>query len=133
MTDGGQSGSVPAIGQGDRWPTAVASLIVGVAFFSLWFWLLPQWLGFRAKWRMQHVGDGWPLFRRCLDLPRPYGVFGISDGQDGARQRPSFRRSDWSWWVYTAMCGIQCTLALQLDGLGFGSSSDTPTWWQSPP
>ena len=48
MTIGGQSGSVPAVGQGDRWPRAVASLIVGLAFFSLWFWLLPQWLGFRA-------------------------------------------------------------------------------------
>ena len=49
MTNGGQSGSVPAAGQGDRWPTAVASLIVGAAFFSLWFWLLPRWLGFRAE------------------------------------------------------------------------------------
>ena len=49
MTDGGHSGSVPAVEQGGRWPTAVASLIVGLAFFSLWFWLLPQWLGFRAE------------------------------------------------------------------------------------
>jgi len=37
--------------------TALASLAVGTAFFSLWFWLLPQWLGFRvetagaARWR----------------------------------------------------------------------------------
>jgi hypothetical protein len=46
MTDGGQSRSIPEAGQGDHWPTAVASLIVGLAFFSLWFWLLPQWLGF---------------------------------------------------------------------------------------
>lgn len=57
MTNGGQSGSLPAVGQRDRWPTAVASLIVGLTFFSLWFWLLPQWLGFRvetagaARWR----------------------------------------------------------------------------------
>jgi protein-S-isoprenylcysteine O-methyltransferase Ste14 len=39
-----------------RWPTAVASLAVGAAFFALWFWLLPSWLGFRTdlagmKWR----------------------------------------------------------------------------------
>jgi len=34
---------------GDRWPTALASLLVGAAFFSLWFWLLPQWLGFRVE------------------------------------------------------------------------------------
>ncbi len=41
----------------DRWLTAPASLAVGTAFFALWFWLLPQWLGFRldtagvARWR----------------------------------------------------------------------------------
>src|SRR6266566_4090082 len=37
--------------------TAVASLLVGAGFFSLWFWLLPGWLGFHvettgaARWR----------------------------------------------------------------------------------
>lgn len=42
---------------GDHWPVTVASLAVGCAFFSLWFWLLPSWLGFhvdaagRASWR----------------------------------------------------------------------------------
>jgi protein-S-isoprenylcysteine O-methyltransferase Ste14 len=36
---------------------ALASLAVGTAFFALWFWLLPSWLGFRvdisgaARWR----------------------------------------------------------------------------------
>jgi protein-S-isoprenylcysteine O-methyltransferase Ste14 len=41
----------------NSWPTAIASLAVGAAFFALWFWLLPQWLGFRvepagaARWR----------------------------------------------------------------------------------
>jgi protein-S-isoprenylcysteine O-methyltransferase Ste14 len=45
----GQSESVPAVAPGDRWPTAVASLAVGAAFFALWFWLLPQWLGFRVE------------------------------------------------------------------------------------
>src|SRR6202140_5517575 len=44
-----ESGSIPPVGHGDRWPTAVASLIVGGAFFSLWFWLLPRWLGFSAE------------------------------------------------------------------------------------
>jgi protein-S-isoprenylcysteine O-methyltransferase Ste14 len=40
-----------------RYATLVASLIVGGAFFALWFWLLPGWLGFRvetagaARWR----------------------------------------------------------------------------------
>ena len=39
------------------WPAALASLLVGAAFFSLWFWLLPPWLGFHvdmvsiARWR----------------------------------------------------------------------------------
>ncbi len=37
--------------------TTMASLVVGAAFFTLWFWLLPGWLGFRvetagaARWR----------------------------------------------------------------------------------
>jgi protein-S-isoprenylcysteine O-methyltransferase Ste14 len=47
----------PEVGQGHRWLTAGASLFVGAAFFGLWFWLLPQWLGFTvetagaARWR----------------------------------------------------------------------------------
>jgi len=42
---------------GAQWLTTIASLIVGSAFFALWFWLLPNWLGFRvdtgrtASWR----------------------------------------------------------------------------------
>lgn len=37
--------------------TTLAALLVGSAFFALWFWLLPGWLGFRvetagaARWR----------------------------------------------------------------------------------
>src|SRR5258708_33948379 len=42
-------GSIPPVAHGDRWLTTAASLIVGGAFFSLWFWLLPQWLGFSAE------------------------------------------------------------------------------------
>jgi protein-S-isoprenylcysteine O-methyltransferase Ste14 len=40
-----------------HWPTTLASLAVGTAFFALWFWLLPSWLGFQvdtlgaARWR----------------------------------------------------------------------------------
>jgi protein-S-isoprenylcysteine O-methyltransferase Ste14 len=38
------------------WLTTVASLLVGCAFFTLWFWLLPPWLGFQ----LDKVGDvGW--------------------------------------------------------------------------
>src|SRR5438874_7963087 len=40
-----------------NWATAGASLLVGAAFFALWFWLLPGWLGFHVastgagRWR----------------------------------------------------------------------------------
>jgi protein-S-isoprenylcysteine O-methyltransferase Ste14 len=50
-------GSPEHSAQTDRWPVAMVSLAVGTAFFALWFWLLPQWLGFRvetsgaARWR----------------------------------------------------------------------------------
>ena len=52
-----QSGNVPAVAHRDEWPTTIASLAVGAAFFGLWFWVLPPWLGFRvetagaANWR----------------------------------------------------------------------------------
>lgn len=52
-----QSGKIPVVAQGERLPTALASMAVGAAFFSLWFWLLPRWLGFSieiagaARWR----------------------------------------------------------------------------------
>lgn len=42
---------------GTLWLTTIASLTVGAAFFALWFWLLPGWLGFdvaavgAARWR----------------------------------------------------------------------------------
>jgi protein-S-isoprenylcysteine O-methyltransferase Ste14 len=48
MTDA-QPSTAPAPGNGNRSLTAIASLVVGAAFFALWFWLLPQWLGFRAE------------------------------------------------------------------------------------
>ena len=53
----GVAGIAGGPGRGERWPAAVASLTVGVAFFALWFWLLPSWLGFdvdtagAARWR----------------------------------------------------------------------------------
>jgi len=53
-----QSTRTPAAGHGYRWLTAAASLTVGAAFFGLWFWVLPGWLGFsvgmagvaRSRW-----------------------------------------------------------------------------------
>lgn len=43
------SGHFPINSHEQHWPTTVAALAVGTAFFSLWFWLLPQWLGFRVE------------------------------------------------------------------------------------
>ena len=43
------SGNIPINSHEQHWPTTVAALAVGTAFFSLWFWLLPQWLGFRVE------------------------------------------------------------------------------------
>jgi hypothetical protein len=46
-----------AAGRKEQWLSVFAALTVGAAFFSLWFWLLPGWLGFRveaagtARWR----------------------------------------------------------------------------------
>lgn len=49
--------SDPLGDSGGQWLTLLASLVVGGAFFALWFWLLPGWLGFSvatsggARWR----------------------------------------------------------------------------------
>ncbi len=53
----GQTGIARPTDHGQQWLTTIASLIVGSAFFALWFWLLPNWLGFHidtaraASWR----------------------------------------------------------------------------------
>jgi protein-S-isoprenylcysteine O-methyltransferase Ste14 len=74
MTDG-HSAKIPAVSQEHRWPTAIAALIVGTAFFSLWFWLLPRWLGFdveaarAARWRWIGVFPsvlGFAVALRCV-------------------------------------------------------------------
>ncbi len=52
-----QTATAPAEDRSGRWPTAIASLCVGIVFFTFWFWLLPAWLGFEvrltgvARWR----------------------------------------------------------------------------------
>ncbi|HXW92795.1 MAG TPA: isoprenylcysteine carboxylmethyltransferase family protein [Terriglobales bacterium] len=74
MTDG-HSGSAPSAGGEARCLTTVASLIVGAAFFALWFWLLPQWLGFSveladaARWRWLGAAPsviGFAVALRCI-------------------------------------------------------------------
>jgi hypothetical protein len=46
---GAQSTEPATAGQENRLSTAAVSLAVGVAFFALWFWLLPRWLGFSVE------------------------------------------------------------------------------------
>lgn len=48
MTQASATSTQP-VSHADRWPTAIASLAVGGAFFALWFWLLPRWLGFSVQ------------------------------------------------------------------------------------
>jgi protein-S-isoprenylcysteine O-methyltransferase Ste14 len=61
--------------RGGRWMSTAASLTVGAAFFALWFWLLPGWLGFRvdtsgpARWRWLAIVPsilGFSLALRCI-------------------------------------------------------------------
>jgi protein-S-isoprenylcysteine O-methyltransferase Ste14 len=52
----GNSASARSDPRDSNWLTTIASLLVGSAFFALWFWLLPAWLGFtieasRLSWR----------------------------------------------------------------------------------
>jgi protein-S-isoprenylcysteine O-methyltransferase Ste14 len=46
---GAQYKGSPTAERGEQWLSALAALTVGVAFFSLGFWLLPGWLGFRVE------------------------------------------------------------------------------------
>ena len=72
------STGVGTAGHADRngdWVTAVVSLLVGVGFFALWFWLLPGWLGFHVdttgagRWRWIAVAPsvlGFAVASRCV-------------------------------------------------------------------
>jgi protein-S-isoprenylcysteine O-methyltransferase Ste14 len=71
----GQTGASKDTNHGTRWLTAVASLAVGAAFFALWFWLLPPWLGFQvditgaARWRWIAIAPsvlGFAVALRCI-------------------------------------------------------------------
>jgi protein-S-isoprenylcysteine O-methyltransferase Ste14 len=65
-------GSAGEAGHGGQWLTAIASLAVGAGFFALWFWLLPQWLGFAMgtqRWRWIGVVPsvlGFAVAVRCV-------------------------------------------------------------------
>jgi len=58
-----------------RWFSACVSLAAGAAFLSLWFWLLPRWLGFTlemagaARWRWLAsipAAAGFAVALRCI-------------------------------------------------------------------
>ena len=62
-------------GRGEPWLSVIPALIVGGAFFALWFWLLPGWLGFRvetagmARWRRLAAAPsvlGFAVAMRCV-------------------------------------------------------------------
>ena len=62
-------------GGDEHWVTTLASLAVGGGFFALWFWLLPNWLGFHvdttgaARWRWIAVVPsvlGFAVAMRCV-------------------------------------------------------------------
>jgi protein-S-isoprenylcysteine O-methyltransferase Ste14 len=44
-----QSMRAPTVAPGHPWLAALVSLAVGLSFFALWFWLLPQWLRFTVE------------------------------------------------------------------------------------
>jgi len=71
----GQSQNPTGPLDGSSWLTALASLVVGTAFFALWFWLLPRWLGFNvqmegvSRWRSLAVLPsvlGFAVALRCV-------------------------------------------------------------------
>lgn len=74
MADG-EITKASAVGRRNQWLTAIASLAVGAGFFALWFWLLPQWLGFTveaaggARWRWVGAAPsllGFAVALRCV-------------------------------------------------------------------
>jgi len=71
----GEAHLEPSPHPSSHWPSTVASLTVGAAFFALWFWLLPSWLGFQvdvantAPWRWVAVIPsvlGFAVALRCV-------------------------------------------------------------------
>lgn len=79
-----------------EWPSTIASLTVGAAFFALWFWLLPSWLGFRRMLCGRRLGGGSRPRLRYLGSRWLCVASGILDGRDTERLHPLPRQRSWS-------------------------------------
>lgn len=126
------SENVSAIPHEQHWPSAAAALAVGTMFFSLWFWLLPEWLGFRvemagaAHWRWLAALPsvlGFAVAMRCV------WDFGWTGRGTPAPVAPPKRLVVVG---STAMCAIPCTWAPHWAGSACGLYSGTPTHGRLP-
>jgi protein-S-isoprenylcysteine O-methyltransferase Ste14 len=75
LMTGGQTEIRRHADPGAHWLATVAALGVGAAFFALWFWLLPPWLGFHVdaggamRWRWIAIAPsvlGFAVALRCI-------------------------------------------------------------------
>ena len=86
---GAEDKGPPAGGHREQWLSTVAALTVGVAFFSLWFWLLPGWLGFRVelagigRWRWMAAVPSVLGFAVALRCVWDFGVDGRRNTRAG--------------------------------------------------
>jgi len=71
--------------------------IVGAAFFTLWFWLLPSWLGFRIETAGVARGDGSLPFHQYWASQWHYAAYGILAAPDTVRPRLWLPPRSWLW------------------------------------
>ena len=77
-----QDQTASSAAHGSNWPSTLASVAVGCAFFALWFWLLPRWLGFTvaaagaARWRWPAAIPSVLGFAVALRCVWDFGWFG---------------------------------------------------------
>jgi hypothetical protein len=100
---GAQDKGAPVGGRREQLLSTAAALTVGVAFFSLWFWLLPGWLGFRVelagtrRWRWLAAVPSVLGFAVALRLRLGLRVDGTRNTRAGRSHL-----SDWWSWASTA-------------------------------
>src|SRR6516165_8477158 len=120
-----QAGSMQHTDRGTRWVTAITSLMVGTAFFALWFWLLPSWLGFQTA-GASALGWRWIAgSSRCSGSAWRCDACGTLDGQATEHPHRWLPQRNSSWWGSMDTCGIRCTWVFLGDGQGCGWSLAT--------